>query len=96
MKITKVELQELPSKHYSTDLLIPVNQDDDDYVFTVSVAGYGPKPSHREIKRGWEPDWGMNHVESDIHLFLAQAVDTHRWTSNQMKVMCGNCKPVQL
>ena len=51
MKITKVELQELPSKHYSTDLLVTVNQADEDYVFTVSVSGYGPNPSQGNQKR---------------------------------------------
>ena len=74
MRITGVELQKLPSKHYSTDLLITVNQGGENYDFTVSVSGYGPKPSHRETKRGWEPDWGMDHVESDIHLLLAHNI----------------------
>ena len=77
MKITKVELADLPCKHYRTDLYATVESDEgEEYVFTVSISGYGPKPSSREIEKGWEPDWGMDHVESEMHLFLAQAVDT--------------------
>ena len=72
MKVTKLELAELPSKHYSTDLYVTVeNDEEEEYVFTVSISGYGPKPSGREIERGWEPEHGMDHVESEMHLFLA-------------------------
>jgi len=72
MKITKVELAGLPCKHYSTDLYATVKSDEgEEYVFTVSISGYGLKPSRRELERGWEPDWGMEHVESEEHLFLA-------------------------
>lgn len=72
MKITKVELADLPCKHYSTDLYATVEGDEgEEYVFTVSISGYGPKPSSRELEKGWEPDWGMDHVESEMHLFLA-------------------------
>ena len=72
MKITKLELADLPCKHYSTDLYVTVESDEgEDYVFTVSISGYGPKPSSRELERGWEPDHGMDHVESEMHLFLA-------------------------
>ena len=75
MKITKVELAELPNKHYSTDLYATVESDEgEEYVFTVSIWGYGPKPSSRELERGWEPEHGMDHVESDMHLFLAEKV----------------------
>ena len=75
MKITKVELLDLPCKHYSTDLYATVeNEDGEEYVFTVSISGCGPKPSSRELERGWEPDLGMDHVESSMHLFLAEKV----------------------
>ena len=53
MKVTKVELADLPCKHYSTDLYVTVeNEEGEDYVFTVSISGYGPKPSYRELERG--------------------------------------------
>ena len=75
MKITKVDLADLPSKHYSTDLYVAVESDEGyEYVFTVSISGEGSVPSNRELEAGWEPDWGMNHVESDMHLFLAEKV----------------------
>lgn len=75
MKVTKLELEELPSKHYSTDLYATVESDEgEEYVFTVSILGEGSVPSSRELESGWEPDWGMNHVESDVHLFLADKV----------------------
>ena len=78
MKITKVDLAVLPLKHYSTDLYVTVESDEGyEYVFTVSISGYGPKPSFRELERGWEPDWGMDHVESDVHLFLAEAARSY-------------------
>ena len=74
MKITEVELADLPCNHYSTDLYVTVESDEGyEYAFTVSISGYGSKPSHRELEKGWEPDWGMDHVESDVHLFLAKS-----------------------
>ncbi len=75
MKVTRVKLEDLPYKHYSTDLYVTVEYEGEDYDFTVSVSGYGPKASQREVERGWKPDWGMDHVESDIHILLAQAVE---------------------
>ena len=79
MKITKIELVDLPIKHYSTDVLVTVENEGEDYEFKISILGCGPKPSYRELERGWEPDWGMDHVESDIHLFLAQRLMESFW-----------------
>ena len=70
MKVTEVELQPLPSKHYETSLIVEV----EGRLFRVSICGSGSKPSQREIDNGWEPDFGMDHVESIEHLFLAQKI----------------------
>lgn len=74
MKIKSVSLKELTSKHYSTDICVVVEVDGEDYHFTIQVSGYAPKASRREIAAGWEPDWGMDHVESELHLFLAETI----------------------
>lgn len=70
MKIGKVEIQPLESKHYETCLIVEVDR----RPFKVSICGYGPKPSQREIDNGWEPEYGMDHVESEEHLFLAHKI----------------------
>ena len=70
MKIDSVELQPLPSKHYETSVVVRI----DGLHFTINICGYGLTPSQREIDNGWEPDYGMNHVESEEHLFLAQKI----------------------
>jgi hypothetical protein len=77
MNITRIELEDLPSKHYSTELSVTAEQNGDEYDFTINISGYGPKPSRRSLEGGWEPDWGMDHVESDIHLFLAEMIKTY-------------------
>ena len=70
MKIGEVELQPLPSKHYETSLIVEV----DGRPFKVSICGSGSKPSEREILALWEPEFGMDHVESEEHLFLARKI----------------------
>ena len=70
MKIDSVELQPLPSKHYETSLIVEV----EGRPFKVSICGSGSKPSKREILALWEPEFGMDHVESEEHLFLAQKI----------------------
>lgn len=69
-KIDSVELLPLPSKHYSTEVEVYVNN----RYFRVDVCGYGPKPSKRELDNGWIPEYGMDHVESEEHLFLANLI----------------------
>jgi hypothetical protein len=76
MKVIDVNLMPLPSKHYSTDVWVTVSVEGHEYSLLVSVAGYAPKASSREIERGWEPDWGMDHTESEAHLDIAQRVVT--------------------
>lgn len=74
MKIKSVVLTELPCKHYSTDIDVVVEDDGEDYHFTIQVSGYAPRASRREVASGWKPDWGMDHVESELHLFLAETI----------------------
>ena len=70
MEVDSVELQPLPNKHYKTSLIVEV----EGRTFKVSICGSGSKPSEREILALWQPDHGMDHVESEEHLFLAQKI----------------------
>lgn len=74
MRIKNVKLTPLPSKHYETVVEVTVGQDWGDSIFKVSISGYGSNPSIRELENGEYPCDGMNHVESDVHLFLAEAI----------------------
>lgn len=74
MKVKSVELDELLGKHYSTEVHVEVEVNGSYYNFLVEVSGYAPNPSRRELNKGWEPDYGMDHVESDVHLFLAETI----------------------
>lgn len=72
MKIKSVTLEPLRSKHYSTDLVVEVY---DQFGFPndicITISGYYPKPSQREVDKGWEPDYGMDHVETEAEHILA-------------------------
>jgi len=70
--IVTVELKELPSKHYSTD--IKVGFYGHWSTFLISISGDGTAPSLREVKEGWEDDFDMNHVESVEHEYLADLI----------------------
>ena len=74
MKILDVHILPLEPKHYSTDLVVEVEVDGSQYALRVSIAGYAPKPSIRAKLQGWEPDWGMDHTESETHLALAHLI----------------------
>jgi hypothetical protein len=74
MKVIYVNISPLPSKHYSTDLEVGVLVDGQEHTMVVSIAGYAPHASHREKLKGWEPDWGMDHTESETHLALAHLI----------------------
>ena len=74
IKVTSVELPPLEGKHYSTDLDVELSVNGNPYYFRVDICGYAPNASQREKDRGWEPDWGMDHTESEAHLFLAQKI----------------------
>lgn len=59
----KVEIKPLEGKYYSTDLV--VTSDKWDNPLYISIAGHSTwEPSPREIENGWDPDYGMDHVES--------------------------------
>lgn len=70
MRITNVELIPLGGKHYATEVFVEVNGNQ----FRVDICGYGSRPSQRELDNGWEYDYGMDHVEGEEHLFLANLV----------------------
>ena len=74
--IVSVEVLPLPLKHYSTDIRVEIEDESREiYPFTISISGYFPIPSEREIDHGWDSDCGMDHVESSAHLFLARLVE---------------------
>jgi len=74
MKIIDAHLMPLPTKHYSTDVKVAVSVGGEEYYLMVSVSGYAPNASAREKEQGWEPDWGMDHIESEAHLGIAQTI----------------------
>jgi hypothetical protein len=74
MKVVDVNILPLESKHYSTDLSVDVDVDGHIYTMLVSISGYAPRASIREVDRGWEPDWGMDHIESETHFALAHMI----------------------
>ena len=75
MKIKSVTLEPLRFKHYATEIIVEVY---DEFGFPndmcVSVSGYFPSPSQREIDKGWEPDYGMDHVETEAEYKIALAI----------------------
>lgn len=70
MKVNNIKLEHLKGKHYSTQITLEVNGRG----FLISLAGSGTKPSKRELAYGWEPDYGMDHVESEEHFYLASLI----------------------
>lgn len=81
MRIGKVKLVPLESKHYSTEIEVEVGGNDWDKVgtnFKITIAGYGSKPSMREYEKGCYSlqliGEGMDHVESEEHYQLASII----------------------
>lgn len=74
VKVTYSEVAPLGGKHYDTQVHVDVTDNRVCYPFTISISGYHPQPSKREIDKGWEPDCGMDHVESEVHLLLAEVI----------------------
>lgn len=74
VKVTYCEIAPLECKHYDTQVYVDVVDNCIRYPFTISISGYHPQPSKREIDKGWEPDCGMDHVESEVHLMLAEII----------------------
>lgn len=70
MDVNNVKIEPLGCKHYETRVSLTV----EGRSFTISISGNGKQPSERELENGWEPDFGMDHVESKEHLFLAQSI----------------------
>lgn len=70
MKLENFKMEPLKSKHYSTDIPLEVNGNN----FLIRISGNGTKPSKREIDRGWEPEHGMDHTESEEHTYLASLI----------------------
>lgn len=72
MKIKSVTLEPLRGKHYHTEILVEVYDEwgmpNDIWI---NISGYYPSPSQREIDKGWEPDDGMDHVETQAEYGLA-------------------------
>lgn len=74
IQVTSVELLPLEGKHYATEVHVEVRINGWPHNFRVDVCGYAPDASKREKDRGWEPDWGMDHTESETHLLLAHEI----------------------
>lgn len=76
MKVKKISIEPLESKHYSTNLVISVADEIGIiYDIGVEVYGYYPEASQRAVDKGWEPDWGMDHVESSAVYKIALAIE---------------------
>jgi hypothetical protein len=74
MNVVAVNLRPLPSKHYSTEIGLVVNLDGHNYNLYIEISGYAPVASTREIARGWDPEDGMDHTESEAHYRIAKAI----------------------
>lgn len=77
MRIGKVKLEPLESKHYSTRVIVEVGgngYDEEGPYFTVEISGTGSRPSTREYEKGYYPEDGMGHVESEEHMYLATRI----------------------
>lgn len=72
MKLESIEIKPLKSKHYSTDINVVFS---DGSFCGVSVFGEGFYPSERELLNGWEPEDGLNHVETDVVYEVAQVIE---------------------
>ena len=74
MKIKSVELRPLADKHYETEIRVVLQGDYSEEYIGISIYGSTQTPSEREIKRGWEPDWGRDHVESKEGYEIAKLI----------------------
>jgi len=75
VKVKSVTLEPLRDKHYSTDLVVEVyDQMGFPNDILISISGYYPAPSQRELDKGWEPDYGMDHVETEAEYCLALVI----------------------
>lgn len=74
MKVVAANLRPLPGKFYSTEVNLVVNVDGWNYNLFIDISGYAPVASTREIARGWDPEDGMDHTESEAHYRIAKAI----------------------
>lgn len=74
MKVVTTYLEPLRSKHYDTGIDVEIEKDGSVYDLRISISGYYPKPSKRELEKGWDPEFGMDHVENEAELFLAEKI----------------------
>jgi hypothetical protein len=74
MKVVAANLRPLPGKFYSTEIGLVVNLDGHNYNLYIEISGYAPVASTREIARGWDPEDGMDHTESEAHYRIAKAI----------------------
>lgn len=75
IKIKNSHIKPLCDKHYTTDVQVTAEIDGENYTMTIQISGYAPNASERAKELGWEPDWGMDHTESELHLYLAQKIN---------------------
>ena len=75
VKITEVELHPLKGKFYSTEISAGfVDETGNHGSMYIEISGYHSQPSEREVEKGWEPDWGMDHVEGQAQYEIAKAI----------------------
>lgn len=74
MKLGEIHLKPLSFKHYETEVEVEAEVGGCWTTFKISISGEGSKPSFREYEKGYHPDDGMDHVESEEHLFLATRI----------------------
>ena len=70
MEVTDVYLVPLSGKYYTTEVIV---ETDNGSVF-IEISSGNYKPSQREIDKGWEPDDGMDHVESEYSYEIAKKI----------------------
>ena len=74
MKILSSEIEPIRGKYYETSIHVEVSYEGRTSTFRIDICGSGSTPSDREIEHGWEPDYGIDHVESQEAYLLAQKI----------------------
>ena len=74
MKVLHVGISPLPSKHYYTEVIVKLVGSKGLANMRIEISGYYPEPSRRELENGWESEFGMDHVENEAHLVLAEMI----------------------
>lgn len=72
MKLTsEITLEPLEGKYYETVILVDLGNHRG---LRISIGGWGGEASEREKKNGWEPDYGMDHVETQDAYEVAKKI----------------------